>query len=302
MDQSRKEGSFEMKIIANTQCDPRILQVHPDYTKMPSLSSSIKRQIKRDVKHYGIHSPLIVTPQMIIIDGVLRKQVALERGWATVPILVVDVPEDATFNLMVQYNQWHRPLSWKQFIEHNNLLPPVLGKVSGTPTVSDGPGLLDELLSGFQVITDRHRHIPLIVPDFSVQSAPFKLQLPIDNWLIAIGVVMRAQDPTVCWGSVAMKMDSPEGFFELLSLPINSALDQVRKKVSTVIFVQINHHPILCDPHDTNFFSIRQPTTDYPTWTMLKYRAKLLEFLSYGDRLWDYIMATYFRNEVSIPS
>lgn len=298
------------KIIDSTQCDPRFLRVHPDHSQMPTLSRNVQQQIRRDIQHYGIHSPLIVTRQRTIIDGALRKQVAQECGWATVPIVVLDVSEDVAFRFMVEYNKEHRPLSLKQSRDYAKLLPLVLREISGDEAMrllSAGceqdalplptPQLDREDPTSFQMFADRHENPSTETP---LHSSTFALQSPLDDWLMALGALMWAQNPVKCWNAVVWKMIDHQGFIELLAKPTDVALEPARQKILMLLFALINHRPILSIFAEG--FSVPIVTADYPAWSALKRRAQLLESLSYGDRLWDHMHATYFSITVANPS
>lgn len=297
------------QIIEITHCDPRVLQTHPDHAKMPVLPLNVLRHVRRDIQQYGIHSPLIVTPAMTIIDGVLRQQVAQERGWTTVPIVVLDVPENASFKLMVQHNQYHRPISWEQSRDYAKLLPPIFWELSGddamqllTEDPEQGAAPLPTILpdsedtASFRMAADRHEGLS---PVTLSHSAKFQLQSPVDDWLMAVGALMWAQDPWPCWDAVAWKMGNQQGFSELLSNPTAPALEQAHQKILTLMFVLMNDHPVLSVPR---LPCVHRITTDYPTWSALMRRARLLEYLSYGDLLWGRVMTTYFQTAVASPS
>ncbi|MCK4905995.1 MAG: ParB N-terminal domain-containing protein [Spirochaetes bacterium] len=95
------------------EIDPFLLKPHPENNSIFNQESEEDfERLKQDIKQYGIHDPLIITPEMTIITGHRRCQAALELKLETVPIryLQGNLDEEQVLRLMKKDNLLRRQI------------------------------------------------------------------------------------------------------------------------------------------------------------------------------------------------
>jgi len=83
------------------------LRAHPEAGRMPPMPVAERRSFEADVAENGIHVPLDITRDGVIVDGHLRHGVALSLDLPEVPVRVVEPADEVEYMYRVNLQRLH---------------------------------------------------------------------------------------------------------------------------------------------------------------------------------------------------
>lgn len=91
--------------------DPQELLNGSNCDIIPPLPKGVQREIQKDVESRGITSPIICTASRVIVDGYLRRKIAINLNIQKVPVIIVELSEEEQIRERVSLNLMRRHLT-----------------------------------------------------------------------------------------------------------------------------------------------------------------------------------------------
>jgi ParB-like nuclease domain len=95
---------------------PKELRAHRQAALVPSMTVAEAQALEADIAERGIQVPLEITAAGVVLDGRHRHRVALALGLETVPVRVIDPPDQLEYMLLAAFQRRHLDTGQRAFL------------------------------------------------------------------------------------------------------------------------------------------------------------------------------------------
>jgi N6-adenosine-specific RNA methylase IME4/ParB-like chromosome segregation protein Spo0J len=86
---------------------PQELRGHREATRVPAMTVEEAAALRDDIASRGVQVPLEITAAGVVLDGRMRHQAALSLGLETVPVRVLQPPDEVEYMLLAALHRCH---------------------------------------------------------------------------------------------------------------------------------------------------------------------------------------------------